>query len=318
MTSRGSGFCCGLLDRRRGDEGEQVIAVADVLAEQPDRRRLLRGRLPGQLEIAVRRHRAFGKADDARAVIGLFGLDRVVMALDLAEREAGLQPHRDAGRIDRRVGRGVEHFGRDAVAVRHGIGFGRAPAAAVGPEVDALHDRRGIVARRDHHRHPQRELVAGLLDRLLIFDLHQHGFAGADIGDRVGEDVRPLLFGQRRLLSVLLRLLVDDLGLLPLLDVADHDAVADHHLQRIDRAARRQRIDIDRLDPVLGRVAEDLRDAGADGGARDGEIDIDAEPRRIGVAVVRLQQQRAGTRVAGLDEGGLNTLRRPYRLEAQE
>ena len=148
MTSRGSGFCCGLLDRRRRDEGEQIVAVADVLAEQPDRRRLLGGRLPGQLEIAIRRHRAFGKPDDARAGIGLFGLDRMMVALDLAEREAGLQPHGDAGRIDRRVRRGVEHFGRDAVAVRHGIGFGRAPAAAVGPEVDALHDRRGIVARR--------------------------------------------------------------------------------------------------------------------------------------------------------------------------
>ena len=202
------------------------------------------------------------------------------MALDLAEREAGLQPHRDAGRIDRRVGRGVEHHRRDAVAVRHGIGFARAPAAAIGPEVDALDDRRGIVARPDHHRHPQRELVAGLLDRLLIFDLHQHGFAGADIGDRIGEDVRPLLFGQRRLLAVPRRLFIDDAGLLPLLDVADDDAIADHHLQRVDRAARRQRIDVDSLDPVLRRVAENLRDAGADRGAGYGEIDIDAEPRR--------------------------------------
>ena len=91
-----------------------------------------------------------------------------------------------------------------------GSDLARAPAAAIGPEVDALHDRRGIVARGDHHRHPQRELVAGLMHRLLIFDLHQHGFAGADIGDRVGEDVRPLLFGQRRLLPVALGLLVDD------------------------------------------------------------------------------------------------------------
>jgi hypothetical protein len=75
-----------------------------------------------------------------------------------------------------------------------------------------LDNRHGIVARGNHHRHPQRELVAGLCDRLLIFDLHQHGFTGADIGDRVGEDVRPFLFGQRRLLSVLLRLFVDILA----------------------------------------------------------------------------------------------------------
>ena len=57
ITSRGSGFCVGLLDRRRRDEGEQVVGVADMLAEQPDRRRLLGGRRPGQFEIAVGRHR---------------------------------------------------------------------------------------------------------------------------------------------------------------------------------------------------------------------------------------------------------------------
>ena len=233
----GQRLLLGLLDRGRRDEGQQVVAVADALAEQPDRWRLFGRGLPGQLEIAIRRHRAFGKPDNARAGIGLFGLHRVMVALDLAERKARLQAHSDAGWIDRRVGRGVQHFRRDAVAVRNGIGFDRTPAAAIGPEVDALHDGNGIVAGGDHHRHPQRELVAGLLNRFLIFDLHQNGFAGADIGDGVGEDVRPFLFGQRRLLSILLRLFVDDRRLLPLLDVADHDAVADHHLQRIDRAA---------------------------------------------------------------------------------
>jgi hypothetical protein len=157
-----------------------------------------------------------------------------------------------------------------------------------------------------------------LLHRLLIFDLHQHGFAGADIGDRVGEDVRPLLFGQRRLLSVLLRLFVDDLGLLPLLDVADHDAVADHHLQRIDRAARWQRIDVDGLDPVLRRVAENLGDAGADRRTRYGKIDIDAEPCRVGIAFFVLQEQRAGTRVAGFEKGSRQTFGRPHRLKAQK
>ena len=241
-----------------------------------------------------------------------------MVALDLAEGKARLQPHGDAGWIDRRVGRGVQHFRRDAVAVRNGIGFGRTPAAAIGPEVDALHDGNGIVAGGDHHRHPQRELVAGLLNRFLIFDLHQHGFAGADIGDGIGEDVRPFLFGQRRLLSVLLRLFVDDARLLPLLDVADHDAIADHHLQRIDRAARRQRIDIDGLDPVFCRVAENLGDAGADRGTRYGEIDIDAEPRRIGIAFFGLQQQRAGARVARLEKGRRQTFGRPHRLKAQK
>src|SRR4029077_14904519 len=137
-----------------------------------------------------------------------------------------------------------------------GIGFAGAPAAAVGPEVDTLHHGRGIEARPDDHWQPQRELVAVLLYRLLVFDLHQHGFAGADIGDRVGENVRPLLFGQRRLLPVGAGALVDHAGLVPLPDVSYHHAVADHHLEGVARAAVRQRIDVDRLDPVLRRVAE--------------------------------------------------------------
>jgi len=90
------------------------------------------------------------------------------------------------------------------------------------------------------------------------------------------------------------------------------------HLQRIDRAARRQRIDVDRLDPVLRRVAEDLRDTGADRGTRYGEIDIDTEARGIGVTLICLEEQRAGARLAGLDQGCLNMLRRPDRLEAQK
>ena len=93
---------------------------------------------------------------------------------------------------------------------------------------------------------------------------------------------------------------------LALLDLADHDAVADHHLERVDRAVLRQRIDVDRLDPVLGRVVEDLRDAGADGRPADREIDVDAEPRRLGVAVVRRSSaaaSRSARRRAGPGPG---------------
>ena len=131
------------------------------------------------------------------------------------------------------------------------------------------------------------------MHRLLIFDLHQHGLARADIGNRIGEDVVAFLFGEGCLLPVLPRPLIDDTRLLPFLDVADDNAFADHHLQRIDRAARRQRIDVGRLDPIRGRVAENLRDAGADGWAGHREIDVDAKPGRVGIAVVGLEQQRA-------------------------
>ena len=54
--------------RRRRHEGEEIVGVADVLAEQADRRRRSRRRRPGQLEIAIGRHRAVGKLDDARVV----------------------------------------------------------------------------------------------------------------------------------------------------------------------------------------------------------------------------------------------------------
>ena len=157
------------------------------------------------------------------------------------------------------------------------------------------------------------------MDRLLVFDLHQHGFAGTDIGDRVGEDVGPFLLGQGSLLSVLPGLLVNHAGLLSLLDIADDDAVADHHLERVDRAAGRQRIDVSRLHPVLGRVAEDLRDAGPDRRTGHGEVDIDAEPGCVGgVAVIALQQQGARARVTQCRKGGVRVFGGPHRLEAQE
>ncbi len=54
-----------LFERGRRDEGEQVIVVADALAEQPDRRRRLRRRFPGQFEVAVGRHLAV-ELDDLR------------------------------------------------------------------------------------------------------------------------------------------------------------------------------------------------------------------------------------------------------------
>ncbi len=290
------------------DERQQVVGIADALAEQPDRRRFLGGRLPGELEVAIGRHRAVGERHDARCGIDRVELDGVMMALHLAEREAGREAHRDPGRVDRRMQRGVEHRRRDAVAVwhrrhrigaiRHRIGDARAPAVLARTQVDALHHRRRIEARTDHERHAQREFAARLAHRLLVFDLHQHGLARADIGDRIGEDVRPLLLGQRGLAALLARLLVGDARGLALLDVADHDAVADHHLERVDRAALGQRVDIDRLDPVVGGVAEDLRDAAADGRPRHRQVDVDAEPRRLGVAGLALEQQRAGARVA--------------------
>jgi hypothetical protein len=49
-----------------------------------------------------------------------------------------------------------------------------------------------------------------------------------------------------------------------------------------------------------------------------GEIDVDAETGRVGIAVVGLEQQRAGARIGGLDESHGQALRRPHRLETQK
>jgi hypothetical protein len=215
--------------------------------------------------------------------------------------------------------RGVKHLRRDAVAVRHWIRSHRAPAAAIGPYVYALYHWCWIVARANHQRHPQGELITGLMNRLLIFDLHQHGFAGADIGNRVGEDVGPFLLGQGSLLSVLPGLLVNDAGLLSLLDIADNDAVADHHLEGIDRAAGRQRIDVSRLHPVWRRVTENLCDAGPDRRTGDGEVDIDSEPGRVGgAAIIALQEQGARARVTQSRKGRLRVIGGPHRFKTQE
>ena len=117
----------------RRHEGEHIVGVADALAEQADRRqRAAVGRLPGQLEVAIRRHRAFGELDDARRrPRPVFRRDGVVVALHLGEREAGLQAHGDGDRIDRRVAARIEHRRRDAVAIRHRVGR-LAPTLPVG------------------------------------------------------------------------------------------------------------------------------------------------------------------------------------------
>ncbi|MGY3428240.1 hypothetical protein ACVWZW_008744 [Bradyrhizobium sp. F1.13.4] len=126
------------------------------------------------------------------------------------------------------------------------------------------------------------------------------------------------LFRERGLLAGAARLFVDHARLLPLLDVADDDAVADHHLQRIDGTAGGERIDIGRLDPVLGRVAEDLGDSCSQCRARDRDVDIDAEADRFRVGPVLLQKQGAGLGVTGLKQAGLLRRCRPARLETHQ
>ncbi len=277
-------------DERRRHQGEHVVGIAHMLAEQADGRRGRRGRLPGQLEVAVGRHHVRIEPHDARIVRRRIDRHGVMRALHVAQRKAGVEMHGDGDRIGRRLERRIKHWRGDAIAIRHRVADAT-PAA--GSEVDGLRDRRRAVARRDHERHPQRGDIARAVHRLLVFDLDHDRFAGSDIGDRVGKDVRPLLLHERRLAAGALGLLVDRLGLDALLDLADHDAVADHHLERIDRAAVRQRIDVDRLDPVLRRIVEHLGDATAQRRPGHGDVDVGRKARRFDIALAVAQQQRA-------------------------
>jgi hypothetical protein len=77
----------------------------------------------------------------------------VVVALDLAERKAGIEPHGDRDRVGRRLDGGVEHRRRDAVAIGDGIAD-LAPAAS--GHFRRLRHRRRHVAGRDHEGHAQR------------------------------------------------------------------------------------------------------------------------------------------------------------------
>ncbi len=270
-----------LFERGRRDEGEQIILAADALTKQPDRRRGLRRRFPGQLEIAIGRHLAVER-DDLRIRRRRIGLYAVMVALHVGKRKAGLQAHRDLHRVDRRMFAWIEHRRLDAAAVRYRIA-GLAPAASVGVEVDGLHDRLRVISWRHHQWDTQRKRVGRLLHRRLIFELHQDGFTRRYIGDGVGEDIRPLLFDQRGLVTGGLGLLVDRARGLPLLDLTDDDALADDHLERVDGTVFRQRIDINRLHPFVGIVLENLRDPPAHGRAADGQVIIGAQPRRFGV-----------------------------------
>lgn len=180
--------------RRRGgrrDHSEHRVLAGDPLLEQADRGSLPGNGRPGQLEIAVGGGRAIAERDDALPLPLLLDADRVGRGFDAAQREGGLETDRQRQRIDRRVPQGVEHRRFDLGAIRHGVGADH--EAAVGGEVDD--GRGGLVARRGDERQAQRRDLARLPDALLVFDLDEHGLAGADIGDRVGEEVGALLLG---------------------------------------------------------------------------------------------------------------------------
>ena len=82
----------------------------------------------------------------------------------------------------------------------------------------------GHVARADDHREDELEPAVLVLQRLDVGDLDGHLRARLDVGDRLREDVRPLLVEQAGDVPGGAGLLVDRAGLLALLDLPDDPA----------------------------------------------------------------------------------------------
>src|SRR5947208_784976 len=105
------------------------------------------------------------------------------------------------------------------------------------------------VASGADHREPQAEAPRVVPDGLLVLDLDADRGAGSDVGDRRGEDVRPLLLDEARAPAFVLRLLVLRLRRSPLLDDALDQPVAHLHAQMVDRRVLGQREDVDAFRP---------------------------------------------------------------------
>ena len=122
------------------------------------------------------------------------------------------------------------------------------PRAAAADRADAVGAARRVEPRADDHREDELVPAVGVGQRVEVADVDVDLLARLDVGDRLGEDVRPLLGQQRGDVALALGLLVDLLGLLALADDAADLPLADGHDELVDRRVVRQREDVDRLD----------------------------------------------------------------------
>ena len=256
---------------------------------------------PDQLEIAVRRHGVAGQRRQVARLARLVDGNCVVGTLDRGQREAGVDGHAEPDRVDLAHG-GVEHGGDDPLGVGHSVGASRPARRA---QADGL-DRAGNEARAHHHGEAQPEAAVVVDQHLLILDLDGDLLAGPDVGDRRGEDVRPLALQQTGLLAFLLRRLVNPAGFLALLDAALDDAVADAHPEVVHRRVLGQGKDVHPFDPVVARIEEGLHHMGAGDQAAHGDLDLGSDHGRIEqrCAFAALEQQAAAAHIVELHDGG--------------
>ena len=246
-----------IVDRGRGEEGHEIHLAVHHLSEKACRWNCTRGRRPLHGEITVggntARLETIGPA--AVGIIGLLHL--VIGCFDVADREAGIEVHRQGDRIDLRILARIQHRGFDLLAIRHRVGDRKAAATL---EVDSLNNRVGIVAGGNDHWEAEREGAITHADGFLILDLNHHRFARSDIGDLIGEDVGPLLFEKGGLLAFRLGLFVNVSSFLSRLDLAFDQSFPDLHLQPVDGGILRQRKNIGAFHPAVRRVFEPLGD----------------------------------------------------------
>ena len=141
--------------------------------------------------------------------------------------------------------------------------------------------------------------------------------ARPDLRDARGEEVRPFLVDQRRLLPFRLRLLVRSLRLAALAHHALDDAARGLDAHPVDRGVLRQREAVDALAPLRGRIGEALDDEHPRHQAADVHVHVGCDPRRVDRARRRRRRtdscppglaatagSGAASRVRGRDEHG--------------
>src|SRR5262249_12803260 len=131
--------------------------------------------------------------------------------------------------------------------------------------------------------------------------LDRDGRARRDVGQRRGEDVRPLLLDEARALAFLLGLLVGGFRGSALPDDTVDDPVPDPHAQGIRGGVVGQGEDVQRLRPLVTRIRELLAQRCPGHHAGDPQLDVGPDDgRRPGRGVLGgTPEQRALTDAAG-------------------
>ena len=221
-----------------------------------------RKRMPHQLEIPVGRERSYAQRNFVTVVVPLLDIDRVIAALDLAHRKAGIEFDMQRDGITQRLT--LRHDRRrNARCVRHLVCIRRPARALWRVRVRRFRLRRARnVARADDGRKTQTDRGIFVAQRLLIFDFHGQGLARSEIRHAAGKDVGAFLLHERRPAAAIARRLVFGARLGALTDLPFDLAISHLHAQAVHSGVLRQGKNVDAFDPVRRIVLELLRDHG--------------------------------------------------------